>query len=125
MITERDRRLLSEIIAIVKPAGSLAARLEKLTSEQRDCYAEWEARYEQWIERCKAQCPDDEEEDACLYARSLEEDDYGPRLPSENYEPKLHRRTRIALYGANLAAIPITASDNDAARIYREFCDEQ
>lgn len=123
-ISDRDRSRLAALIAIVKPAQSLAAKLETLTDERRYCYARWEARYKQWIERCKAQCPEDEDPDAYLYSRSLEDDDYGPKLPRENYEPKLRRDVRIALYGPD-RLIPITAGEIEAARIYMDFCDEQ
>ncbi|WP_143130872.1 hypothetical protein [Bradyrhizobium arachidis] len=124
MITERDKRQLAAIIAIVKPAHSLAARLDELTNEQRSCYAEWRASYEKWIERCRAQCPEDDDPDACLYCRSLEDEDYGPTLPRENYEPKLRRDVRIALYGLD-KFIWANATEEEAERIYKDYCDEQ
>jgi len=116
LLTERDRKRLSEIIAIVRPKHSLKARLKKLSSEQLASYNRWEARYDEWIERRKAQCPEDDDPDAYIYARSLEE---------ENGKPKLRRDVRIALHGPDLTLIPITASEDDAARIYKEFCDDQ
>ncbi|MGY3698215.1 hypothetical protein ACVIGA_008295 [Bradyrhizobium sp. USDA 3240] len=47
LLLERDRRVLRDIIAIIRPRGSLAAKLETLTDEQR-------AHYEYYSERMSA-----------------------------------------------------------------------
>lgn len=107
------KKQLATLRSIVKPANSLAARLETLTDEQRDYYRYWHKRYDEWFERCKAQHDDEIEVDARPYAYSLY------RYPP----PKLRRDVRIALHGPD-RLIPITASDDDAAKIYRDYCDE-
>lgn len=115
MITASDRKQLGALIAIVKPANSLAARLETLTDEQRAAYEKYRDRMSAWIEKLKAHRPDDDDPDAYLYDRTLE---------TKFGEPKLRRDVRIALYGPD-RLIPITASEDEAARIYVDFCDEQ
>jgi len=112
-VSDRDRNRLAALIAIVKPAHSLAARLDALADEQRDSYARWEARYERWIEWCKAQHDDEIEADARPYAHSL-----------QRHPPTLRRDVRIALYGPD-RVILITATEEEAASFYKDFCDEQ
>jgi hypothetical protein len=66
-ITERDKRRLNKLVAIIKPETSLAARLEKLTPSQREYYGWWKERCDCYIK----QHPDGE-----AYARLL--DGFGP-----------------------------------------------
>jgi hypothetical protein len=108
MITERDKRRLDALIAIVKPANSLAARIEMLTDEQRDYHTAWKVHCDRWMRKCKAQCDDDDEREGRPYARMI--DGFGPYLRDDIY---------VALYGTR-AVIPITATDDDAARIYND-----
>ncbi|MET4307710.1 hypothetical protein [Bradyrhizobium sp. RT4b] len=117
MITERDKRQLASIIAIVKPANSLEARLEKLSEEHRVRYDIYCWRMVQWATRINAMCPDDYEGgiDAHLYARSID---------SKSYEPRLDARVQMALFGPTPRILK-TASEDEAMRIYKEYCDEQ
>jgi hypothetical protein len=107
-ITERDRSRLAALIALVKPANSLAARIDNLSDDQREFYHEWKARCDRWVARCKAQCNDDDEREGLPYARALE--GYGPTLREDVF---------TALYGPRMT-IPITASDLDAVNIYND-----
>jgi hypothetical protein len=111
-ITERDKRRLDALIAIVKPANSLAARIDSLTDDQRNYYDEWKAHCDRWNARCKAQCDDDDEREGRPYARTL--DGFGPDLRDDIY---------TALYGPK-PIIPFTATNDDAARIYKDYCDD-
>ncbi|UGX97124.1 hypothetical protein G6321_00019120 [Bradyrhizobium barranii subsp. barranii] len=104
-VSDRDRSRLAALIAIVKPAHSLAARLDALTDEQRDYYNRWEARYEQWTARCNATHDDEIEIEARPYARMLE--GYGP--------PAMRRDVETALFGET-PKILLTETDDTAAR---------
>lgn len=104
-VSDRDRSRLAALIAIVKPAHSLAAKLETLTDEQRDYYARWKARYERWIEGCKAHHDDEIELDARPYAYSLQ--GHGP--------PALRRDVKTALFG-EAPKILKTDTEDTAAR---------
>jgi hypothetical protein len=107
-ITERDRKRLDALIALLKPADSVAARIETLTDDQRRYYLDWKAHFERWMTRCKLACDDDDEREGRPYARAL--DGFGPYLREDIY---------TALYGPR-RTIPITSTDDDAARIYNE-----
>jgi hypothetical protein len=107
-VTVSDRKRIDAIAAILKPTNSIASRIETLTDEQRDCYAAWKEYRDRWIARCKAQCNDDEEREGLPYART-----------SEGYGPTLREDIYTALYGPK-RTIPITSTDDDAARIYNE-----
>lgn len=109
-VSDRDRSRLAALIAIVKPAHSLAARLDALTDDQRDYYARWEARYERWIEWCKAQHDDETEIDARPYAYSL-----------QRYPPTtLRRDVETALFGETPKILK-TDSNDDAARKWMDY----
>ncbi|MET4799081.1 hypothetical protein [Bradyrhizobium sp. LB11.1] len=110
MITASDRKQLGALIAIVKPARSLAARLETLPDEQRDYYARWQARYEQWIERCKANHDDEIEIEARPYASMLE--GRGPPMMNRDVEAALFNETPKILS---------TDTETDAARKWMEY----
>ncbi|WP_038956354.1 hypothetical protein [Bradyrhizobium japonicum] len=107
MITERDKKQLDAIIAIVKPAHSLEARLEKLSDERRAYYARWKARFEQWSERCKADDSLDDEPDARPYASMLA--GHGP--------PMMRRSVETALFGETPRVL-LNASDEHAAQMW-------
>ncbi|MCA6120343.1 hypothetical protein J6500_00265 [Bradyrhizobium sp. WSM 1704] len=104
-VSDRDRNRLAALVAIVKPANSLAARLDAITDEQRAYYATWEARYERWIEWCKAQHDDEIEVDARPYARMLEHDT----------SPRLHRDVEAALFDET-PKILLSDTEETAAR---------
>ncbi|WP_161495369.1 hypothetical protein [Bradyrhizobium sacchari] len=110
-ISDRDRSRLAALIAIVKPAHSLAARLETLTDEQRDSYARWEALYERWIEWCKAHHDDEIEVDARPYAYLLQ------RCPPP---PTLHRDVQTPLFGET-PKILRTDTEDEAARKWMDY----
>lgn len=105
------KKQLAALMAIVKPSTSLAARIEKLPAEQRDWYDGWKAHCERWYTRSKARADEDQRE-SLPYQCALE--GYGP--------VDLREDISIALYGPK-PIIPITATEDDAARIYREYCD--
>ncbi|MET4603436.1 hypothetical protein ABIB90_002914 [Bradyrhizobium sp. JR4.1] len=110
-IGDRDRNRLAALIAIVKPAHSIAAKLEAITDEQRNSYAGWEARHERWIEWCKAQHDDEiEDDDARPYAYSLQ------RYPP----PTLRREVETALFG-QAPKILKTDTEADAARKWMDY----
>jgi hypothetical protein len=97
-ITERIRNRLDALFAIVKPANSIAARIDSLTDEQREYFEWYKARCDLWMIKCKAQCDDDEREGR-PYARML--DGFGPTLRDD---------VHTALY-------------DYAARIFKDYCD--
>ncbi|WP_143130551.1 hypothetical protein [Bradyrhizobium arachidis] len=105
-VSDRDRNRLAALIAIVKPANSLAARFETLTDEQRDYYWYWHQRYGDWLRRCLV-LDDDNEPDARPYARMLEHDT----------SPRLRRDIDEALFG-KAPRIPTAMSDVEAAQIW-------
>ncbi|MCP3389690.1 hypothetical protein NLM27_12990 [Bradyrhizobium sp. CCGB12] len=103
------KKQLAALRAIVKPAQSLAARIDRLTDEQRDGYVRWEAQYQRWFERCKTHI-DDYEADARPYACTIERDT----------SPTLRRDVRSALYGPD-QRIPAKATEDEAARLYLDY----
>lgn len=105
-VSDRDRSRLAALIAIVKPANSLAARLDALTDEQRDYYWYWHQRYGDWLKRCLS-LDDDNEPDARPYARMLERDT----------SPRLRRDVETALFGET-PKILLDASDEQAAQLW-------
>jgi hypothetical protein len=113
MITERDRRLLRDIIAIVKPTDSLEARLEKLDGAHREIFDNWKACWDHWFERYKADDRINCEPEARPYARII--DGYGPRLPA-NVEK--------ILFG-DMPRILTTMTDDQAAQLYGRYSDAQ
>lgn len=111
-VSDRDRNRLAALVAIVKPRKSLAFRLDTITDEQRAYYVRWEARYGQWIEKCKAKHDDEIEIEARPYAHVLE--GHGP--------PTMRHDVETALFGAS-PRILLSETDTDAARkwnIYNE-----
>lgn len=104
MITARDRSRLAALIAIVKPAHSLAARVDALNDDHRNYYLGWSAHWSQWINRHN-------DDDGRAYGLTLA--GYGPvQLPAD---------IATALHGA-MPQILKTDSDNDAANKFREYC---
>lgn len=99
-VTDRDRQRLEALIAIVKPANSLGARIDTLNDEQRDWYDGWNAHCDRWMRR------NDE------HAYELMLNGYGP--------VGLRKDIAIALFGETPR---ILASDDDrrAAEIYQRY----
>ncbi|MCP1843623.1 hypothetical protein ACVIHI_003459 [Bradyrhizobium sp. USDA 4524] len=108
------KKQIAALLAVVKPAHSLAARLDALSPDDRAHYERWKTRHDEWFERCKARRDDEIEVEARPYARMLE--GYGP--------PTMRRDVETALFG-EMPRILSTASDDDAAIIYRILLDEQ
>ncbi|MCK1524747.1 hypothetical protein [Bradyrhizobium sp. 17] len=106
-ITERDRNRFGAIIARIKPPRSLAARLDIIEDEQRNYYARWKARFDQWLDRCKAKHDDEIEIEARPYANMVA--GQGP--------PAMRRSVEIALFGAS-PTVPLNASDEQAAQMW-------
>jgi hypothetical protein len=103
MITERDKRRLDALIAIVKPANSLAARLDTLTDNERDWYNGWKAYCDRYIQR---------HSDGDAYAKHL--DGYGPF-------GGLRDDIKIALFGETPHIIVSDDIDTAAQRYWR-YC---
>jgi hypothetical protein len=97
-ITERDKRRLDALIAIVKPANSSAARIDTLTDDQRDWYDGWKAHCERWIRKNGER------------AYELTLDNIGPM--------KLREDISIVLFG-EMPRILKTDDDRRAAEIYQ------
>ncbi|MBR0845227.1 hypothetical protein JQ607_33995 [Bradyrhizobium liaoningense] len=112
-VSDRDRSRLAALIAIVKPAHSLAAKLETLTGEQRDYYERWKASNERWFERCKAKHDDEIELEARPYAQMLE--GYGP--------PSMRRDVETALFDETPRVL-LTDTEADAARKWNIYNDQ-
>jgi hypothetical protein len=109
-VTERDRTRLAALQAIVKPANSLAARIDTLTDEQRRWYIGWKAHCERWMSKRKRTGDDDDDREGRAYQLTL--DNFGP--------VDLRDDIRTALYGPK-PTIPIAASDLDAVNIYNFY----
>lgn len=101
-ITERDRQRLQALIAIVKPADSISARLDTLAETDRNYYDEWKARREHWMRRY----PDGE-----AFEKHL--DGYGPQLRDD---------ISVALFGETPRILK-TDDYQRAQEIYRRYCD--
>ena len=102
-ITERDRTRLDALIAIVKPANSLAARLDTLTDDQLNWYHGWRAHCDQWMHKYGRR------------AYELNLNGFGP--------VKLREDISIALFG-EMPRIPKTDDDDIAADIYQRYCND-
>jgi hypothetical protein len=111
-ITERDKSRLAALIVLVRPARSIAARVQTLTDDQRAIYDGWNVRREQWVERCKSDCDDDNERDGRPYELDLQ-----GRCPAP-----LRRDISEAVFG-KVPRIPIAASDDQAQRIFQKECE--
>lgn len=100
------RKQLAALLAIVKPARSIAARLDALSDDDRAAYERYSERLSEWIKASEARNDmDDIEPAARPYARMI--DGYGPQLPA---------RISNALYPT--PKLPINASDEQAARMW-------
>jgi hypothetical protein len=100
-ISERDRKRLDALIAIVKPANSLAARIDTLSDDQRDWYDGWKVYCERWM-------------------RGHGERAY--KLTLEGFSPVgLREDISIALFGETPRILE-TDDDNKAAQIYQRYC---
>jgi hypothetical protein len=102
-ITERDKTRLDALIAIVKPANSLAARLDTLNDDQRDWYDGWKAHCERWMSR----------NDERAYEITL--NGGGPI--------SLREDITTALFG-EMPRILKTDDDDKAAQIYQRYCND-
>jgi hypothetical protein len=99
-VTLHDRARLDALIAIVKPANSLSARIEYLNNAQREYYKRWSERWLRFI----ARHPDGE-----AYRMTLE-DDCPQELPEE---------INMALFGPT-TRIKLTDDLNVAMEKYRK-----
>lgn len=112
IVTERDRNRIAALLLAIRPAHSIAARLEALSADDRAHYERWKERYDEWFKRCKARHDEDNEPDARPYACML-----------AGFEPPtLRRDIARVLFGESPKILNIEA---DAARKYKDFCDEQ
>jgi len=103
-VTERDKKRLIALIAIVRPANSFAARRETLTDQQREDFDGWKACCDRYIQ----QHPNGD-----AYAKYL--NGYGPW-------GRLRQDVSLALFGEP-SRIPITDDENAAMQKYRKLCD--
>jgi hypothetical protein len=111
VVSARDKSRLAALIAIVKPANSLAARLDTLSIDDRAYYESWKEYVHRWVSNAmRTADPDDRE--AHLYHLHLQ--GYGPA--------SLRKDIRIALFG-EIPCIPITATDDDALRVFLRECE--
>jgi hypothetical protein len=108
-ITERDRSRLAALILLVRPAHSLASRVEQLSADHREIYERYSERMKDFIARNDI---DENGERGNAWAKVL--CGYGPALPDTIY---------TALFGA-LPRILKVHDDDTASRIYRDYCDE-
>lgn len=102
-ITDRDRNRLAALILLIRPAHSIAARVEALNEADRARYNRYSERMSAWIERCKAKHDDDIEIEARPYAHML-----------EGYDPPTMRGAK-ALFGEE-PRILLIDTETDAAR---------
>ncbi|MCK1286582.1 hypothetical protein IVB41_21920 [Bradyrhizobium sp. 44] len=102
-VTERDKRRLAALATAIKPDASLAARIEHLTVDKRAHYERWRQRQNDFLQRYR---------DGEAYARII-----------EGYGPKLREDIATLLYGTKATILQAT-SDDDAARIYKDYCDD-
>lgn len=103
------RGRLDKLFATIRPPGSLAAKLEKLSDDERETFEAWERLSKKWIARHSAFEPDG------AY-RALLNGTIPPILP----EP-----IRVKLFGPLPPLIPADASVDDAARMYAEYKDRK
>lgn len=103
-ISDRDRARLAALILLVRPARSIAARVQRLSDEHRDWYQGWVNYWQQWI----ARNPDGE-----AYGLTLQ--GYGPT--------RCRPDISVTLFG-ELPRILDTLSDDQAQQVYRDYCDE-
>lgn len=106
-VTERDRSRLAALIAIVRPARSLAARVDALGDDHREIYD----RYSECMKDFIARNDIDPDTDECGNAWAMVLRGYGPRLP-EPIATALHDATPQILK---------TDTDDNAARKWVEY----
>lgn len=111
MITERDKKQLEAIIAIVKPAHSLEARLDALNETDRAQYDHYAQRMSAFIARNDI---DADGNAGNAYAMTL-----------RGHGPQLTKAIATTLFGETPRLLLIDTTDDTAARRYMEFCDEQ
>ncbi|KJC60075.1 hypothetical protein UP10_15520 [Bradyrhizobium sp. LTSPM299] len=105
------KKQLAALRAIVKPANSLVARVERLNDEHRKIYDRYSERMDAFIAQCKADVTLDDDLDVRMYAADLQ----GKKLPT------LRKDVAEALYDP-MPTITATMTDTDAARIYQDYC---
>lgn len=104
-ITERDKRRLDALIAIVKPANSLAARIDTLSDNQRDWFRARNAHCKKWLLK-------NDDEQGRAYRLTL--DGYGPFGLREDIS--------VALFGP-APQILTTDDEQTSAQKYRTHLD--
>jgi hypothetical protein len=107
-ITERDRSRLAALIALVKSANSLAARVDALNEDDRKIYDRYSERMKEFIARNDI---DENGERGNSWARSI-----------EGYGPTLREDIQTTIYGPK-RVIPIGATDDQAQQIFRKECE--
>jgi len=96
-----ERRRLDALVAILRPAGSLAARIAALPDQQCATYQDWQARMSEWI----ARRPNGQAYEAMINGEEL---------------PMLRREVRAALF-QDVANISETAKLGEVQTIYYDF----
>jgi hypothetical protein len=104
IITERDKKRITDLIAIIKPEHSLEKRIDALSDDQRDFYFRWKQRCAIWMHQHREN------------AYELTLNGFGPA--------RLRKNISIALFGSP-PTIPFAATEKEAAEIYHEFSREQ
>ena len=102
-LTERIRNRIDALFAILKPANSLASRVDALSEDDRQIYDRYSDRMKDFIARNDI---DENGERGNAWARSIE--GYGPHLPDRIYS---------ALFGTTPQILK-TDTNDIAARKY-------
>lgn len=105
------RKQLAELTLLIRPPHSLAYRVEKLSAEHRQIYDLYCERMSAFIARNDI---DADGNAGNAYAMTL-----------RGYGPQLTRAIATTLFGEMPRLLLIDTTDDDAARKYKEYCDEQ
>lgn len=105
-VSERDRSRLSALLATLRPAHSLAARVERLSADHREIYEHYHDRMSAFIKRNDT---DEDGHKGNAYATIL--CGYGPQLPDD---------ISVALIG-EIPHILTTDDENTAMQKYQQW----
>jgi hypothetical protein len=111
IVTERDKSRIAALFLLIRPAQSIAAKVQRLEPSEREIYERYSIRYSQWISECKRACDDDDQREGRPYELSLQ--GRGPHLPND---------IAIALNGT-VPTIIATMTDDKAAQTYMDYAD--
>lgn len=106
-VSERDRSRLSALLATLRPAHSLAARVERLSADHREIYDQYVQRMREWIDRNDIDSDGNRGNAWAMVIRG-----YGPQL-SDDIATKLIGPTPRIL---------ASADDNSAQQTYQRYC---